>query len=66
MCHVFLFRSFPHHLMTFQNIVGNRTLALVRGSNAEDVAKRGDDVCGVDVAEFVGGAFVAFFDAGAR
>ena len=50
--------------MTFENVVGNRALALVRWRNAEDVAKRGDDVCGVDVAEFVGGAFVTFFDAG--
>ena len=51
--------------MPFEDVVGNCALALVWRGDAEDVAKRGDDVCGVDVAEFVGGALVAFFDAGA-
>ena len=50
--------------MPFENVIGNCALALIGRGDAEDVTKRRDDVCGVDVAEFVGGALVAFFDAG--
>ena len=50
--------------MTFKEVVGNCALALGWWRYSEDMTKSGYDVGGVDITEFVGGAFIAPFEIG--
>ena len=48
--------------MALKKIISNGALALGRRGDAKDMTECGDDIGCVNIAEFIGGAFVALFE----